>query len=105
MSEGGKGPDWNDIHRANPGAIRRAGDDPATDIAIDRGQVPAARPKSRCGNGGQGIDPDQIHSAIQRGVAADLKRGGTTVMQDADTLEMETIEWQWLHWLALGMLH
>jgi putative DNA primase/helicase len=28
-----------------------------------------------------------------------------TVMQDADTLEMEIIEWLWLHWLALGKFH
>ncbi|HEV7911790.1 MAG TPA: AAA family ATPase [Methylocella sp.] len=53
----------------------------------------------------QGVDPAQISGAIQRGLAADFKRGGTTVMQDADTLEMETIEWLWLHWLALGKLH
>jgi AAA domain/Bifunctional DNA primase/polymerase, N-terminal len=28
-----------------------------------------------------------------------------TVLQDAETLEMEIIEWLWLHWLALGKLH
>ena len=26
-------------------------------------------------------------------------------MLNAETLEMETIEWLWLHWLALGKLH
>ena len=29
----------------------------------------------------------------------------TTIMLNAETLEMETIEWLWLHWLALGKLH
>jgi putative DNA primase/helicase len=42
------------------------------------------------------------------GQAKDERQGpapSVTVMQDADTLEMEIIEWLWLHWLALGKLH
>jgi putative DNA primase/helicase len=39
------------------------------------------------------------------GEAAQAPQLSITVMQDADTLEMEIIEWLWLHWLALGKLH
>jgi putative DNA primase/helicase len=45
-------------------------------------------------------DADKVTVYIEN-----AKGGGTTVMQDAATLEMETIEWYWLHWLALGKLH
>ena len=37
--------------------------------------------------------------------AASGRDAETTIMLNAETLEMETIEWLWLHWLALGKLH
>ena len=97
----GKARHWGDVGaEGGPGAIRKAGDDPATDIPFD--DAPAAQTN---GHTKDTLDPAQINSTIQRGLAADFKRGGTTVMQDADTLEMETIEWLWMHRLAKGKMH
>jgi putative DNA primase/helicase len=47
---------------------------------------------------------DDILNAAKKGNGKD-EPPSITVMQDADTLEMEIIEWLWLHWLALGKLH
>lgn len=48
---------------------------------------------------------DLPKKANGNGHAGESLDGGTTVIQNATTLEMETIEWLWLHWLALGKLH
>jgi hypothetical protein len=92
-----KARDWGDVGaEGGPGAIRRKGDDPATDIPLD--DVPP-RPNGHA----MAI---QIDGAINRArPAPHVRPGGTTVIQDADTLEMEIIDWLWLHWLALGKLH
>jgi hypothetical protein len=85
-----KGPDWNDLHRANPGAVRDAMTEP--DIPLDaqpNGKMDASPFVYGRANGGAKLPPAPI----------------TVILQDADTLEMETIEWLWLHWLALGKLH
>jgi putative DNA primase/helicase len=71
--------------------------------------------KALCPNGhakdAHPVIADQVNGAIKRGGsaangAAKLDPAPIAViLQDADTLEMETIEWLWLHWLALGKLH
>jgi putative DNA primase/helicase len=71
------------------------------DIPVDdappwqNGHAKGARPK---------IDPDQIGAAINRAHPEPFKVGAT-ILLDAEALEMETIDWLWLHWLALGKLH
>jgi hypothetical protein len=47
-----KGPDWNDVHRANPGAVRDALTEP--DIPFD--DAPAAKPNGDAQLGGNGSD-------------------------------------------------
>jgi putative DNA primase/helicase len=47
----------------------------------------------------------QIAEAAEIRIAEQQNKAAVTVMQDADTLEMEIIEWLWLHWLAKGKLH
>jgi hypothetical protein len=49
-----KGPDWNDVHRANPGAVRDALTEP--DILFD--DAPAGQP-----NGKKQGPPAIIHAA------------------------------------------
>jgi putative DNA primase/helicase len=72
-----KGPDWNDVHRANPGAVRDALTEP--DIPFD--DAPAA-PR---GNG--------------KDTAAQV------ITRRANEIALKAIAWLWKYWLARGKLH
>jgi hypothetical protein len=91
-----KGPDWNDVHRANPGAVRDALTEP--DIPFDN--APAAQTN---GNGEAFFRkwPPDGHSTN----ALELPAFGETFIIKASEITPEPISWLWKYWLARGKLH
>jgi len=89
-----KGPDWNDVHRANPGAVRDALTEP--DIPFDD-----ASPLNGDGEAFFRKWPPDRRSVN----ALELPAFGETFLIKASEITPEPISWLWKYWLARGKLH
>jgi putative DNA primase/helicase len=93
-----KEPDWNDLHRANPGAVRDALTEP--DVPFDDAPVEL---NGHAKDTHPGI-ADQVNEAINRAPRA--KDGPARIVtRRASEITPETFSWLWKYWLARGKLH
>ena len=83
------GPDWNDVHRANPGAVRDALTEP--DIPFDD-----ASPLNGDGEAFFRKWPPDGRSVN----ALELPAFGETFLIKASEITPEPISWLWKYWLA-----